>query len=63
MTRFLIAVLIALPLFAQDDVPALRPLPVGDVLLSLPSNGADNKNRGRGPSRAQGDAARGQAVL
>jgi hypothetical protein len=38
MTRFLIAVLIALPVFAQEDVPALRPLPVGDVLLSLPSN-------------------------
>jgi len=38
MTRFLIALLVALPLFAQDDVPALRPLPVGDVLLSLPSN-------------------------
>ncbi|MGZ5440985.1 MAG: DUF5777 family beta-barrel protein [Thermoanaerobaculia bacterium] len=37
MTRFAIALLIALPLFAQD-APPLRPLPVGDVLLSLPSN-------------------------
>ena len=40
MTRFaialLIALLIALPLFAQE--PPLRPLPIGDVLLSLPSN-------------------------
>jgi Membrane bound beta barrel domain (DUF5777) len=38
MTRFLIALLIAIPVFAQDEAPALRPLPVGDVLLSLPSN-------------------------
>jgi Membrane bound beta barrel domain (DUF5777) len=38
MTRFLIALLIAIPVFAQDETPALRPLPVGDVLLSLPSN-------------------------
>ena len=29
--------LLALPLLAQDDAP-LRPLPLGDVLLSLPSN-------------------------
>ena len=26
-------------------------------------SGADNANRGGGPSRAQGEAARGQAVL
>ena len=39
MTRFLIALLIALPVLAQDEGTApLRPLPVGDVLLSLPSN-------------------------
>ena len=38
MTRFAIALLIALPLLAQDETPALRPLPMGDVLLSLPSN-------------------------
>ena len=36
--RFAIALLIALPLFAQDEAPALRPLPIGDVWLSLPSN-------------------------
>src|SRR4028118_709255 len=30
--------LIAFRAFAQDEVPALRALPVGDVLLSLPSN-------------------------
>ena len=35
--RFAIVLLIALPLFAQEE-PPLRPLPVGDVLLSLPSN-------------------------
>ena len=38
MTRFLIAIVIALPLFAQIETPNLRPLPVGDILLSLPSN-------------------------
>jgi len=38
MIRVLIAVLIALPLVAQDEATPLRPLPVGDVLLSLPSN-------------------------
>ncbi|HEV7241579.1 MAG TPA: DUF5777 family beta-barrel protein [Thermoanaerobaculia bacterium] len=38
MTRLAIALLIALPLIAQDETPALRPLPMGDVLLSLPSN-------------------------
>ena len=33
MTRFLIALLIALPVLAQDEGTApLRPLPVGDVL-------------------------------
>jgi len=37
MIRFAIALLIALPLLAQEE-PALRPLPIGDVLLSLPSN-------------------------
>ena len=35
--RFTVALLIALPLLAQEE-PPLRPLPVGDVLLSLPSN-------------------------
>ncbi len=35
--RFVIALCIALPLFAQEE-PPVRPLPVGDVLLSLPSN-------------------------
>ena len=38
MTKFLIVLLIAVPLFAQVETPILRPLPVGDVLLSLPSN-------------------------
>ncbi len=36
--KFCIAVAIALPLFAQDEPRTLRPLPVGDILLSLPSN-------------------------
>ncbi len=35
--RLALALAIALPLLAQED-PPLRPLPVGDVLLSLPSN-------------------------
>jgi hypothetical protein len=38
MIRVLIAILIALPLLAQEEPAPLRPLPVGDVLLSLPSN-------------------------
>lgn len=35
--RLVLVLAIALPLLAQEDLP-LRPLPVGDVLLSLPSN-------------------------
>jgi hypothetical protein len=35
--RLVVALLLALPLLAQDDAP-LRPLPIGDVWLSLPSN-------------------------
>lgn len=39
MTKWLCALLVALPLFAQDETTApLRPLPMGDVLLNLPSN-------------------------
>jgi hypothetical protein len=40
MTKWLCVLLVvALPLFAQDETAApLRPLPMGDVLLSLPSN-------------------------
>jgi Membrane bound beta barrel domain (DUF5777) len=40
MTKWLCAFLVAaLPLFAQDETAApLRPLPMGDVLLNLPSN-------------------------
>jgi hypothetical protein len=39
MTKWLCALLVALPLLAQDETAApLRPLPMGDVLLSLPSN-------------------------
>lgn len=39
MTKWLWALLVALPLLAQDETAMpLRPLPMGDVLLSLPSN-------------------------
>ncbi|HVG24350.1 MAG TPA: DUF5777 family beta-barrel protein [Thermoanaerobaculia bacterium] len=40
MTKWLCAALLAaMPLFAQDETSApLRPLPMGDVLLNLPSN-------------------------
>lgn len=39
MTKWLCALLVALPLLAQDETTApLRPLPMGDVLLNLPSN-------------------------
>lgn len=39
MTKWLCALLVALPLLAQDETIApLRPLPMGDVLLNLPSN-------------------------
>lgn len=33
-----LALALAFPLAAQDETPPLRPLPVGDMLLSLPSN-------------------------
>ncbi|HYC87935.1 MAG TPA: DUF5777 family beta-barrel protein [Thermoanaerobaculia bacterium] len=39
MTKWLCALLVALPLLAQDETTMpLRPLPMGDVLLNLPSN-------------------------
>jgi hypothetical protein len=38
MTKWLCALLLALPLFAQETAAPLRPLPMGDMLLSLPSN-------------------------
>jgi hypothetical protein len=39
MTKWLFALLVALPLLAQDETTLpLRPLPMGDVLLNLPSN-------------------------
>jgi hypothetical protein len=38
MTKWLCALLLALPLFAQETTAPLRPLPMGDMLLSLPSN-------------------------
>jgi hypothetical protein len=39
MTKWLCALLLALPLLAQDETTApLRPLPMGNELLSLPSN-------------------------
>ena len=40
MTKWICVLLAALPLFAQDDPASapLRPLPMGDTLLSLPSN-------------------------
>src|SRR5690242_11105743 len=37
MTKWICALLVALPLAAQEPAP-LRPLPMGDTLLSLPSN-------------------------
>lgn len=36
--RLAVILLFAFAAFAQDDVQPLRPLPMGDVLLSLPSN-------------------------
>lgn len=38
MTKWFAALLVALPLFAQDAPAPLRSLPMGDTLLSLPSN-------------------------
>lgn len=38
MIRLAIVLLIALPLAAQDETAPLRPLPMGDTLLNLPSN-------------------------
>jgi len=38
MTKWICALLAALPLLAQETTLPLRPLPMGDTLLSLPSN-------------------------
>jgi Membrane bound beta barrel domain (DUF5777) len=38
MTKWIVALLVALSLFAQTETAPLRPLPMGDTLLSLPGN-------------------------
>jgi len=38
VTKWTLALLAAMPLFAQDVTAPLRPLPMGDTLLSLPGN-------------------------